>query len=134
MLSQNKAGGLFLSLKLSACWIWHRFLYRIRCRGFIGPVPLPLLIRKIYLIFINPMRLLSLYDKKMDFFFSHFQKNKKPLLEKEEGIIRKNRPLLIYQDMLAGIGTVHLSPLPRCHRASPSTSLDKKYLLNIRFC
>jgi hypothetical protein len=75
-----------------------------RCRGVIGPVPQPLWIR------------------------NTIQLKIKNLFLKRRGQIEKiSEPLLIYQVALAGFGTELDIPLPRCHRASPSTSLDKKY-------
>ncbi len=45
---------LFSSFKHCICWNWHSVLckkHKTRCRGFKGPVPPPLWIRRILLLF-----------------------------------------------------------------------------------
>lgn len=44
---------LLLSSKLAACWIWHSSLQlkRVRCRGFIGPIPSTSLNKIEYVVF-----------------------------------------------------------------------------------
>ncbi len=109
----GKQGSLLIS-QAFACWNWHRPPNGVRCRGVIGPVPQPLLIR-IKIVWGDVWR-----------------KIKSPFIKKRTELIKFASSHLssiacwIWHRAPTG------SPLPRCHRASPSTSLDKK-VQHIRF-
>jgi hypothetical protein len=95
---------LFLSPRLTPAGIG-TVLIRVRCRGFIGPVPLPLWIRN----YGFPIKLIGFNTIAMQHPALLFRKTRKPSSKRRGQNNRRSSSSYLSGNLPAGIGTVHQS-------------------------